>query len=142
MRRASKVAPPTWWLEGRRAPGESGRDRAVTPVAVRRRPVRGHVPTRDPRGGEVRWWERPVPADARDPEACEMARELHRLLHATGRYDLSGLSRACADLGRPHDRSTISRVLNGRQPASRELVEDLAHAAGIDLAYLVPDRAA
>ncbi len=116
-------------------------DGATTGVRRARR-VRGHVPTRDPRGGEVRWWERPVPTDARDPEACLAARELHRLLHATGRYDVSALARACAHAGRPHARSTISRVLNGRQPASRWLVEDLAHAAGIDLAYLIPDHVA
>lgn len=145
--------PPTWWLEGREpAPHEVGAvgptsrpAPSASPVRSRRgasRPVRGHVPTRDPRGAEVRWWERPVPADARDPEACLMARELHRLLHATGRTNVSALARACAAAGRPHDRATISRVLNGTQPASRELVEDLALAAGIDLAYLVPDRAA
>ncbi|MFP5308646.1 MAG: helix-turn-helix domain-containing protein [Actinomycetes bacterium] len=96
------------------------------------------MPTRTPRGEEVRWWERPMPPETRDAEAWEMCRELMRVLHATGRYSATGLSEACDAIGRPHARETISRVLNGKQPPSYGLVEDLAMAAGVDLAFLYP----
>jgi hypothetical protein len=71
-----------------------------------------------------------MPAGTRDPEAWEMGRELMRVLQATGRYSATGLAEACSAIGRPHARETISRVLNGQQPPSYGLVEDLALAAG------------
>lgn len=137
MMKAAKVAPPEEFLRTGRAPGLPAAVGAAAKPAARAVVRRGHVAHRDPRGREVRWWERPVPPEARDPEAAIAVRELCRLLHATGRYRVSDLARACAGLGRPHARETISRVLNGTQPPSMQLVEDLARAANIDLAFVL-----
>lgn len=82
------------------------------------------------------WWMREMPPETRDPVSWAMARELMRILQSSGKYAVSDLARRCADKGRPHSRETISRVLNGKQPGSQELIEDLAIAAGVDLAYL------
>lgn len=82
-----------------------------------------HVPPNPPRKPNLN----PPPSS----EGTCMAAELARVLKDTGRYNVSEIARRAG-----HPRTTVSRVLNGRQGVSVYLVEDLALAAGVDLAYL------
>ncbi len=75
-----------------------------------------------------------------DPEAAAMTAELAGPLRRRGQYNVTALARACAAMGRPHPRTTISKVLNGDRWPSMALVEDLARAAGVDVAFLYPER--
>lgn len=68
-------------------------------------------------------------------EGQRMAVELARVLKRTGKYNVCEIARRT---GRP--RATVCRVLNGRQHVSVYLVEELSLAAGVDLAFLYPER--
>lgn len=60
-----------------------------------------------------------------------MARELARVLEATGRRNVSAIARAAG-----RDRAQVHRILTGRVGCSVYMAEHLAQAAEVDLAYL------
>jgi transcriptional regulator with XRE-family HTH domain len=85
------------------------------------------------------WW-RHVPDCSKRPsgvpratsEGRTMAAELARILRATGRYNVTAIAR---HVGR--DRAQVWRIFNGGS-VSVYLVEEIALAVGVDLAFLYP----
>lgn len=73
-------------------------------------------------------------------EARRMALELARVLKRTGNYDCGLLAEQTAALGWPMRQDRINGVLTGSRAASVYAVEHIALAAGVDLAFLYPDR--
>jgi ribosome-binding protein aMBF1 (putative translation factor) len=89
----------------------------------------GRKPTRGPQG-DVFWWERPAP---RDDEALWAAvREVHEARLRRG-VTISALAARTAADGYPLARSTLSRILNGKQATTWETVEVLAELLGVTL---------
>lgn len=73
-------------------------------------------------------------------EARRMLNELLRILHATGRYNITLWPHQMAAHGWPVSRRNIYRWIAGTSAPTVETVERLAIAAGVDLAYLYGDR--
>lgn len=69
-----------------------------------------------------------------------MLDDLGAILRRTGRYNLTDLSRRLADTPHPVSRRELIRWFHGHStPWTTDAVERVALAAGIDLAYLLPD---
>jgi hypothetical protein len=99
---------------------------------------RGLEPTRGP-AGEVRWWERPAPGG--DEAMWDAVKAIHRRRISLG-VSVCELARRLEAAGTPVDRSTLSRVLNGVQPTSRDLIAALADEVGADHPYRCDEAAA
>ena len=91
----------------------------------------GLEPTRGP-AGEVRWWERPAPGG--DEAMWDAVKTIHRRRISLG-VSVCDLARRLRAAGTPVDRSTLSRVLNGLQPTSWDLIAAMAGEVGAGVPY-------
>lgn len=75
---------------------------------------------------------------AEQAEAAAMIAELVRVLRRTGRYNVREIARRCADQGIPIAERQLVRWFQGHAaPYTIDVVERVAHVAGIDNAYLM-----